>query len=110
MFLGSKFVLGEPDNVGIEEAATGEEAASYSMKQLWKMVKNYKYLLILIMAFLYTGHQTTIMMWFPTYLMDNLKFSEVFMGSIISLYWMGVLFGRILYTPCLENSRRQSLF
>ena len=46
LFLGSKFVLGEPDNVGMEEAATGEEAASYSMKQLWKMVKNYKYLLI----------------------------------------------------------------
>ena len=98
LFLGSKFVLGEPDNVGMEEAATGEEAASYSMKQLWKMVKNYKYLLILIMAFLYTGHQTTIMMWFPTYLMDNLKFSEVFMGSVISLYWIGVLFGRILNT------------
>lgn len=55
------------------------------------------------MAFLYTGHQTTIMMWLPTYLTKDLQMSEMFMGSIISLYWTGVLGGRILYTAIFKR-------
>lgn len=74
------------------------ETNPYSLAHLGKMLHNYKYFLILIMAFLYTGHQTTITMWFPTYLTEDLEFSAAFMGSVISLYWTGVLVGRILYT------------
>ena len=100
LFLASKLILKEPDNIGIEEAAAEEKAEKnpYSLAHLGKMLHNYRYFLILIMAFLYTGHQTTITMWFPTYLTEDLKFSAAFMGSVISLYWTGVLIGRILYT------------
>lgn len=100
LFLASKLILKEPDNIGIEEAASVERAEKnpYSLAHLGKMLHNYRYFLILIMAFLYTGHQTTITMWFPTYLTEDLKFSAAFMGSVISLYWTGVLIGRILYT------------
>ena len=99
LFLASKFVLKEPDNIAVE--GTVEETTEtnpYSLAHLGKMLHNYKYFLILIMAFLYTGHQTTITMWFPTYLTEDLEFSAAFMGSVISLYWTGVLVGRILYT------------
>ena len=69
LFLASKLILKEPDNIGIEEAASVERAEKnpYSLAHLGKMLHNYRYFLILIMAFLYTGHQTTITMWFPTY-------------------------------------------
>lgn len=97
LFLASKFIIKEPDNVSVA-VSTASAKETYSLAALGNMLKNYKYILVLIMAFLYTGHQTTIMMWFPTYLTKDLQLSEAFMGSVISLYWTGVLIGRILYT------------
>lgn len=99
LFLASKLVLKEPDNIAMGEVvAETTDINPYSLSHLGKMLHNYRYFLILIMAFLYTGHQTTITMWFPTYLTEDLKFSAAFMGSVISLYWTGVLVGRILYS------------
>lgn len=103
LFLASKFILSEPDNVSVDAAGTESAENAYSLATLGKMLKNHKYILVLIMAFLYTGHQTTIMMWFPTYLTRDLQFSDMFMGSVISLYWTGVLFGRILYTAIFKR-------
>ena len=87
LFLVSKFVLSEPDNVSVHADSTEPAENTYSLAALGNMLKNHKYILVLIMAFLYTGHQTTIMMWLPTYLTKDLQMSEMFMGSIISLYW-----------------------
>lgn len=103
LFLVSKFVLSEPDNVSVHTDSTEPAENTYSLAALGNMLKNHKYILVLIMAFLYTGHQTTIMMWLPTYLTKDLQMSEMFMGSIISLYWTGVLGGRILYTAIFKR-------
>lgn len=103
LFLVSKFVLSEPDNVSVHTDSTESAENTYSLAALGNMLKNHKYILVLIMAFLYTGHQTTIMMWLPTYLTKDLQMSEMFMGSIISLYWTGVLGGRILYTAIFKR-------
>lgn len=103
LFLVSKFVLSEPDNVSVHADSTEPAENTYSLAALGNMLKNHKYILVLIMAFLYTGHQTTIMMWLPTYLTKDLQMSEMFMGSIISLYWTGVLGGRILYTAIFKR-------
>lgn len=96
LFLVSKWIWKDPDNISAAEDS--EEKKGFSLVHLGMMIKNYRYLLILIMAFLYTGHQTTIMMWLPTYMTVDLGLSSDFMGSIISLYWTGVLIGRILYS------------
>lgn len=103
LFLASKWVLKDPDN--IPAAGAVEEKKGYSMSHLLLMIKDYRYLLILIMAFLYTGHQTTIMMWLPTYMTVDLGLSAGFMGSIISLYWTGVLIGRILYSVIFKKMK-----
>ena len=99
LFLASKLILKDPDNVGLDAAvASTKSEGNYSLSYLAYMIRNHKYLLILIMAFLYTGHQTAIIMWFPTYLTEHVGFSDVVMGNVISLYWIGVLLGRILYS------------
>lgn len=102
LFIASKCVLKDPDNI-VSSTDVSSAENGYSLAHLAKMVKNYRYLLILIMAFLYTGHQTTIMMWLPTYITVDLGLSAEFMGSIISLYWTGVLVGRILYSVAFKK-------
>jgi fucose permease len=48
-----------------------------------------------VISFIFMGYQASISTWLPTYLTDHLNYGNSFMGLVMSLFWMGMVAGRI---------------
>lgn len=68
-----------------------------------EFAKSRNVLLLCLAVFLYVGFSTAISTWMPTYLLTVLKTSVVVSGLPGSAFWLGVIFGRILFSVLQER-------
>lgn len=65
-------------------------------KKYLVLLKNRNFLLLCIIGFIYMGHQSTFNAWLPTYMSKILNYTETFIGITMTLYWVGMVVGRMV--------------
>ena len=62
--------------------------ALFASKRLWWFA---------MIAFLYMANSSGFMAWTPTYLTDTGLYSDVFVNGAMTVFWISILLGRVLY-------------
>lgn len=80
-----------------KEMIISENSIEICVTSNYETNKFSSYYLYLCM-FLYCGHQSLVITWFPTYTNQYLIRSENYSNLIISFLWIGIILGRLLCT------------
>lgn len=80
--------------------ATSEQAGSPQGKKLtyWKLLVDRPMLLLALVLFLQSNYQNSLMTWMPLYLTDVFGVDTGSMGVAVTLMWIGMTVGRIIYS------------
>ncbi len=71
-----------------------------SKKFFW--IKDRQFYILCVMAFVYCGFTSTLAAWMPTFMQKELSADTMLSGLPISLLWVGILCGRLVY-PLLTS-------
>lgn len=85
------------------------KAESKSIDAVIKLVKNPEILIMSLMAFLYVGYSLGMSAWFPTYMLQEMRSSVLFAGFMVSIFWVGVIAGRITHSFLSLRFKKRSL-
>jgi fucose permease len=73
------------------------------------LLKSGRLMVLCAMAFLYTGISSVFSTWMPSFFMQELKTDAFFAGLPGSVYWLGILAGRLTYSFISEKFSTKSL-
>lgn len=62
-----------------------------------RLVKDKRVILLCLTMLMYTGHQSGITLWMPTFSEKVLKSGGFFSSYIVSLFWVGIITSRFIY-------------
>ena len=77
----------------VKETASQKQQLSY-----WKLLVDRPMLLLALVLFLQSNYQNSLMTWLPLYLTDHFVVDTGTMGIAVTLMWIGMTVGRIIYT------------
>lgn len=64
----------------------------------WSTLRNPRLALYALIGLLYMAHSSAFMAWIPTYFTVQRGFSAAFVTPAMTLYWVAIFLGRVLYT------------
>ena len=86
------------DGADGNNAGGGSQVAAGKPKISYLSLLKEKYLLLIcLFAFLQQAFQNSLMIWMPLYF-DNIGYDAAVMGNLITLLWVGMTVGRIIYS------------
>ena len=60
------------------------------------LIKDYKFILLFIAMFLYTGSEVGAWGWMSTFLSEKLSFPEVLSATAVAVFWLSMTLGRLV--------------
>jgi len=74
------------------------------------LLKSGRFMILCALSFLYMGFTNIFTAWLPTFLQQSLSADETLSGLPISLYWVGVLIGRLTFAALSGRISTKSIF
>ena len=62
------------------------------------LFKNWRFLMLCLVMFLYVGMSSSLATWLPSYMTGTLLTTKLYSALPISLYWVGAIIGRIAFS------------
>lgn len=88
------FTSGKVKTVKLNKADNNDKTGQE--KKYLVLLKNRNFILLCIIGFIFMGHQSTFNAWLPTYMSEALNYTETFIGITMTLYWVGMVAGRLV--------------
>lgn len=78
----------------IRPAAEEKSVSPSESKDYLRLLTSPKMLVLCLIMFLYSGHQSGISAWLPMYMEQHLKTGTFLSGFAVSAFWVGIILGR----------------
>lgn len=79
------------------------ERSATQQINLIHLILNWKFMILCLLGFVYIAYISEITTWMPTYMIQYLA-SNLFLSSFsVSVLWIGIVFGRIVYSQLSEK-------
>ena len=79
-----------------------------SNKFFW--IKDRQFYILCVMAFVYCGFTAALAAWMPTFMQEGLGANTLLSGLPISLLWVGILCGRLIYPVLIGRFNAKRVF
>ena len=74
------------------------------------LAKSRGLVLLCMISFMFTGFVISFSTWMPTFMMEGLKTGVYLSGVPVSAMWIGIVLGRLLYTPWFKKLKAAKFF